>query len=98
RQRRADTMRVAALRLTSNNRPQTKMILPILLKDSYGRAIRDLRISITDRCNFRCFYCMPTEAMEWKPKPEILTYEEIIQLAELFVSLGITKLRVTGGE
>ena len=74
------------------------MILPILLKDSYGRAIRDLRISITDRCNFRCFYCMPTEAMEWKPKPEILTYEEIIQLAELFVSLGITKLRVTGGE
>jgi GTP 3',8-cyclase len=75
-----------------------KMILPILLKDSYGRAIRDLRISITDRCNFRCFYCMPTEAMEWKPKPEILTYEEIIQLAEVFVSLGITKLRVTGGE
>jgi cyclic pyranopterin phosphate synthase len=74
------------------------MILPILLKDSYGRAIRDLRISITDRCNFRCFYCMPTEAMEWKPKPEILSYEEIIQLADLFVSLGITKLRVTGGE
>src|SRR5215813_6435587 len=71
---------------------------PIALKDSYGRAIRDLRISITDRCNFRCFYCMPTEAMEWKPKPEILTYEEIIRLAELFISLGITKLRVTGGE
>ncbi|MCG3163195.1 MAG: GTP 3',8-cyclase [Acidobacteria bacterium] len=74
------------------------MILPVLLKDSYGRAIRDLRISITDRCNFRCFYCMPQEAMEWKPKPEILTYEEIIQLAEVFVSLGINKLRVTGGE
>jgi cyclic pyranopterin phosphate synthase len=74
------------------------MILPIRLKDSYGRAIRDLRLSITDRCNFRCFYCMPTEAMEWKPKPEILSYEEIIQLAELFVSLGVNKLRVTGGE
>jgi GTP 3',8-cyclase len=74
------------------------MILPIRLKDSYGRAIRDLRISITDRCNFRCFYCMPTEAMEWKPKPEILSYEEIIRLAELFVSLGVNKLRVTGGE
>lgn len=74
------------------------MILPIRLKDSYGRAIRDLRISITDRCNFRCFYCMPTEAMEWKPKPEILSYEEILQLAELFVSLGVNKLRVTGGE
>lgn len=74
------------------------MILPIRLKDSYGRAIRDLRISITDRCNFRCFYCMPTEAMEWKPKPEILRYEEIIQLAEIFVGLGVNKLRVTGGE
>ncbi len=74
------------------------MLLPIQLKDSYGRAIRDLRISITDRCNFRCFYCMPVEAMEWKTKPEILTYEEIIQLAELFVSLGVNKLRITGGE
>ncbi len=74
------------------------MILPLRLKDSYGRAIRDLRISITDRCNFRCFYCMPTEAMEWRPKPEILSYEEIIRLAELFVSLGVNKLRVTGGE
>ncbi|MGE0887008.1 MAG: GTP 3',8-cyclase MoaA [Blastocatellales bacterium] len=71
---------------------------PAILKDSFGRAIRDLRISITDRCNFRCFYCMPTEAMEWKPKPEILTYEEIIQLAEIFVGLGVNKLRVTGGE
>lgn len=71
---------------------------PALLTDSFGRPIRDLRISITDRCNFRCFYCMPTEAMEWKPKPEILTYEEIIQLAEIFVGLGVNKLRVTGGE
>lgn len=74
------------------------MILPILLKDSYGRAIRDLRISITDRCNFRCFYCMPQEAMEWKPKPEILSYEEIVRLSEVFAGLGINKLRVTGGE
>lgn len=71
---------------------------PALLKDSFGRVIRDLRISITDRCNFRCFYCMPNEAMEWKPKPEILTYEEIIKLAETFVGLGVNKLRVTGGE
>jgi cyclic pyranopterin phosphate synthase len=70
----------------------------ILLKDSYGRAIRDLRVSITDRCNFRCFYCMPAEAMEWQPKAEILSYEEIVSLTELFVRLGITKLRVTGGE
>ena len=70
----------------------------VILRDSYGRAIRDLRISITDRCNFRCFYCMPKEAMEWQPKSEILSYEEIITLAEVFVSLGVTKLRVTGGE
>jgi cyclic pyranopterin phosphate synthase len=73
-------------------------ILPISLKDSYGRAIRDLRISITDRCNFRCFYCMPKEAMEWQPKAEILSYEEILTLTEVFVGLGLTKLRVTGGE
>jgi hypothetical protein len=54
----------------SKHRQELGMTLPVLLKDSYGRAIRDLRISITDRCNFRCFYCMPEEAMEWKPKPE----------------------------
>jgi len=71
---------------------------PAILQDSYGRAIRDLRISITDRCNFRCFYCMPQEAMEWQPKSEILDYEEIVRLSEVLVSLGITKLRVTGGE
>ncbi len=74
------------------------MNVPTLLKDNYGRVIRDLRISITDRCNFRCFYCMPKEAMEWQPKAEILSYEEIIELAEIFVGLGIVKLRVTGGE
>src|SRR5262245_8919196 len=74
------------------------MIPVVLLKDNYGRSIRDLRISITDRCNFRCFYCMPKEAMEWQPKSEILSYEEIVYLTEIFVSLGITKLRVTGGE
>ena len=68
-----------------------------VLRDSYGRPIRDLRISITDRCNFRCFYCMPKEAMEWKPKAEILSYEELLVLTEIFVSLGIDKLRVTGG-
>jgi GTP 3',8-cyclase len=69
-----------------------------ILKDKYGRAIRDLRISITDRCNFRCFYCMPKEAMDWQPKSEILSYEEIVELTEVLVSLGINRLRVTGGE
>lgn len=68
------------------------------LTDSYGRQIKDLRISITDRCNFRCVYCMPESGVEWKKKSEILSYEELIYLAEIFVSLGVTKLRVTGGE
>lgn len=69
-----------------------------MLKDSYGRQIRDVRISITDRCNFRCFYCMPSEAMEWQPKAEILTYEEIVRLSRVFISLGVNRLRITGGE
>lgn len=69
-----------------------------LLTDSYGRVIRDLRISITDRCNFRCVYCMPAEGVEWKKRSELLTYEELIALARVFVSLGVNKLRVTGGE
>jgi cyclic pyranopterin phosphate synthase len=69
-----------------------------MLSDSFKRPIHDLRISITDRCNFRCFYCMPKEAMEWQPKSEILTFEEIVRLTRVFVSLGISRLRVTGGE
>lgn len=76
-------------------------MLPVyspILKDSYGRCIRDLRISITDRCNFRCIYCMPAEGVQWKTRREILSYEEILYLAEIFVSLGISRLRITGGE
>ena len=68
------------------------------LRDSYDRAIGDLRISITDRCNFRCGYCLPSELVEWKPKGEILTYEEIVRLTKIFAGLGVRKLRVTGGE
>ena len=68
------------------------------LKDSYGRVIDDLRISLTDRCNFRCFYCMPAEGLPWLPKREILTYEEILRLARVFVDLGVRTVRLTGGE
>src|ERR671928_370213 len=69
------------------------------LKDSYGRAIRDLRVSVTDRCNFRCFYCLPHGSPEeTAPKSELLTYEEIVSAVELFVSLGVEKVRLTGGE
>lgn len=69
-----------------------------LLRDSHGRVIRDVRISVTDRCNFRCTYCMPSEGLTWKPKSEILSFEEILELASILVELGITKIRVTGGE
>lgn len=92
------------------------------LEDSHGRVMRDLRVSVTDRCNFRCLYCLPeTEAaanfyrtrfqrdglpppadkpvvLEWKPKEEILTLEEIERVARIFIGLGIEKLRLTGGE
>jgi cyclic pyranopterin phosphate synthase len=69
-----------------------------LLKDKFNRVIRDLRISVTDRCNFRCFYCIPDEDIVWKRRQELLTYEEIILIAEVAVELGIEKLRLTGGE
>ena len=68
------------------------------LKDSFGRMIDDLRISLTDRCNFRCIYCMPAEGLDWLPKREILTYEEILRLARIFIDLGIRTVRLTGGE
>jgi cyclic pyranopterin phosphate synthase len=70
--------------------------------DTRGRALRDLRISVTDRCNFRCPYCMPGEVFgrdyQFLPRDEILTYEEIRRLGGVFVGLGVHKLRITGGE
>ncbi len=71
-------------------------------RDLFARPLRDLRISVTDRCNFRCPYCMPSEIYgeryEFLPRPEILTFEEIERLARLFVGLGAAKIRLTGGE
>jgi cyclic pyranopterin phosphate synthase len=68
------------------------------LIDSYNRTIDYLRVSVTDRCNFRCVYCMPEEGAPVSPKEEILTYEEIERLVRIAVSLGMTKIRLTGGE
>jgi len=68
------------------------------LKDTLGRALKDLRISVTDRCNFRCSYCMPLEQYEWISRREILTFEEIARLARLFIELGVEEVRLTGGE
>src|SRR5207244_1561885 len=68
------------------------------LIDSYNRTIDYLRISVTDRCNFRCVYCMPEQGAPIAPKEEILSFEEIERLARIAVSLGMTKIRLTGGE
>jgi cyclic pyranopterin phosphate synthase len=74
--------------------------MPLL--DAFSRPLRDLRISVIDRCNFRCPYCMPAEIFgetyEFLPRQEILTFEEVVRLAGLFVGLGASKLRITGGE
>src|SRR6185437_11086135 len=68
------------------------------LTDSYGRRIKNMRISITDKCNFRCVYCMPAEGLPWLPKSEILTYEEITRIAHVATELGVEQIRLTGGE
>jgi cyclic pyranopterin phosphate synthase len=68
------------------------------LLDTFGRVADDLRISVTDRCNFRCTYCMPAEGLQWLPKDELLTFEELTRLLALFVSLGVRGLKITGGE
>ena len=68
------------------------------LIDSYGRTINNLRISVTDQCNFRCIYCMPEEGMVFQPKEEILTFEEITRVVQIVSELGINKIRLTGGE
>src|SRR5688572_3119308 len=73
-------------------------MISTMLRDSYGRAIRDLRVSLTDRCNFRCFYCLPHGEPPIAPKEQMLSYEEIEYICEIFVSLGIEKIRLTGGE
>ena len=69
-----------------------------MLTDRFQRPVKDLRISVTDRCNFRCTYCMPLDQYEWIDKKEILTFEEITRLAKIFVELGVEKIRLTGGE
>jgi cyclic pyranopterin phosphate synthase len=68
------------------------------LKDGHGRLIGDLRVSVTDRCNFRCQYCMPAEGLPWLDREEILTFEEITRLVTLFAAMGVHDVRLTGGE
>jgi cyclic pyranopterin phosphate synthase len=68
------------------------------LRDGHGRLIGDLRVSVTDRCNFRCQYCMPAEGLPWLERAEILTFEEIARLVRLFAAMGVGDVRLTGGE
>jgi cyclic pyranopterin phosphate synthase len=68
------------------------------LRDGHGRLIGDLRVSVTDRCNFRCQYCMPAEGLPWLERAEILTFEEIARLVALFAQMGVGDIRLTGGE
>jgi cyclic pyranopterin phosphate synthase len=68
------------------------------MQDRYGHRISYLRVSVTDRCNERCTYCMPHELQEWLPREEILTYEETLRLVRIAVELGVSKVRITGGE
>jgi len=70
----------------------------MLVKDVYQRPLRNLRISVTDRCNLRCGYCMPEEDYVWLPREQILDFEEISTLADIFMDLGVDKIRLTGGE
>ena len=82
--------------------PAATPVAPGDLVDGLGRPIRDLRISVTDRCNFRCVYCMPKEVFDadypYLPHGEVLTFEEIVRLARVFRGFGIAKIRLTGGE
>src|SRR5437660_7406614 len=69
------------------------------LVDTFGRVHTDLRVSLTDRCNLRCSYCMPPEGLDWLPSPELLTDDELVRVIGVFVQrLGITEIRLTGGE
>lgn len=69
-----------------------------MLLDNHGRVINYLRLAVTDRCNLRCFYCMPEEGIDWLSRKELMTYEEMLRVCSLVVKMGVEKIRITGGE
>jgi cyclic pyranopterin phosphate synthase len=71
---------------------------PVGMPDTFGRVATDLRVSVTDRCNLRCSYCMPAEGLPWMPKAEMLTDEELLRIIAVFIGLGVRQVRLTGGE
>ena len=68
------------------------------LTDGWGREIQSVRVSVTDKCNFRCRYCMPAEGLEWLPRDEVLSFEEIARLVGVLAAMGVDEVRLTGGE
>jgi len=82
--------------MTPQTRSRTKIEKPLL--DQFARPLRSLRVSVTDRCNLRCRYCMPLEEYEWLPREALLSFEEIARLVEIFTALGVEDIRITGGE
>src|SRR4051812_32426428 len=69
-----------------------------MIYDNHGRPINYLRLAVTDRCNLRCFYCMPKDGLDWLPRKELMSYEEMLRICKLLTNLGIEKVRITGGE
>src|SRR5580692_9277889 len=69
-----------------------------VVQDVFGRPLSSLRISVTDRCNLRCLYCMPEEEYVWLPREQLLSFEELTELVSVFVDLGVRRVRLTGGE
>src|SRR5216110_923421 len=79
-------------------RPTFRRMSDPVLRDTFGRPLGSLRISVTDRCNMRCRYCMPEDEYVWLPRESILSFEELARLTGIFTGLGATKVRLTGGE
>src|SRR5271154_2741210 len=69
-----------------------------VLRDALGRPLASLRLSVTDRCNLRCMYCMPEENYRWLPQDHLLSFEELVHLVDIFTALGVRRVRLTGGE
>lgn len=69
-----------------------------MLIDSHGRKINYLRLAVTDRCNLRCTYCMPRKGLDWLPREELMTYDEMLRICSLLVKMGVDKIRITGGK
>src|SRR6185295_6152046 len=92
----------AASRHAAQARTSATVALTVMsrepLRDGHGRLIRDLRLSVTDRCNFRCQYCMPADGLPWLERAEVLSFEEIERVVRVTARMGVTDVRLTGGE